>query len=94
MTTMNSASSQQLSSSAQSERVSAFGSCFKQLCDMSDENWSLKLLLIDVQHELSLVKIGFRTFEEASDNINKRIQDKLHGPLVYKGGETLPHAED
>jgi hypothetical protein len=92
--TMNSASSQQLSSSAPQERVSAFGSCFKQLCDMSDENWSLKLTLIEVQHELSLVKIGFRTIEEASNNINKRIQDKLHGSLVHTGGETLPHAKD
>jgi len=37
------------------------------------------LLLIDIQHELSLVKIGFKTWEQASETINKRIQDKLHG---------------
>ena len=61
---------------------------------MSDANWSLKLLLIDIQHELSLVKIGFKTWEQASETINKRIEDKLHGTLVHQGGSCGSHSAD
>jgi hypothetical protein len=76
---MSSSSSQSSPSPLQSRYAPSFIGAFKEVCDLSDANWSLKLLLIDIQHELSLVKIGFKTWEQASETINKRIQDKLHG---------------
>jgi len=61
---MSSASSQSLHSPLQSQYAPSFIGAFKEVCDLSDANWSLKLLLIDIQHELSLVKIGFKTWSK------------------------------
>jgi len=61
---------------------------------LQDENWALKLALIDINHKLNLVKIGFRGWYEMSEEINKLIEEKLNGTLVYKGRECGAHAAD
>ncbi len=62
--------------------------------ELQDENWALKLALIDINHKLNLVKIGFRGWYEMSEEINKLIEEKLNGTLVYKGREAMSYAED
>ena len=47
--------------------------------ELQDENWALKLALIDINHKLNLVKIGFRGWYEMSEEINKLIEEKLNG---------------
>jgi hypothetical protein len=62
--------------------------------ELQDENWSLKLALIDINQKLNLAKIGFRGWYEMSEEINKLIEEKLNGTLVHKGCEAMPYAED
>jgi len=45
--------------------------------ELQDENWALKLALIDINHKLSLAKIGFRGWYEMSEEINKLIEERL-----------------
>ena len=91
---MSYASSQSSHSPLQSRYAASFIGAFKEICDLSNDNWSLKLLLIDIKHELSLVKIRFKTWEQASETIDKKIEDKLNGTLVHQGGSCGSHAAD
>jgi len=48
----------------------------QHISELRDENWALKLALIDINHKLSLAKIGFRGWYEMSEEINKLIEER------------------